>query len=144
MIGILIAIGVVWGLAIIFGGISIGLNREWAKLNRVCTALTSAVVIDIQEHIRRTNGLRSKFYYPVLEYWVDGKQVVNKLNVGSYPCKYKIGQEVKIQYNPNKVKEIIMKDNDDLRIITKIFRIVASILGIIGVIILVIGWINMK
>lgn len=144
MIGILIAIGLIWGLAAIFGAISIGLKRYWTKLKRVCTASASAVVIDIQEQIERTDGRISKLYYPILEYWIDGKQVINRSSVGSYPCKYEMGQEVNIQYNPNKVKEIIMKEDDGLRVIAKVFGIIASILGVVGVIVLVIAWMNMK
>ena len=37
-----------------------------------------------------------------------------------------------------------MKEDDGLRVIAKVFGIIASILGVVGVIVLVIAWMNMK
>lgn len=39
-------------------------------------------------------------YYPVVEYYAEGKLYKKQMNQGSYPSRWEIGQKIKVIYDP--------------------------------------------
>jgi hypothetical protein len=90
--------------------------------NRVLTAETTAVVTDVREEINTSRSTHSdkavieintkepkttKYYYPTIEYRVNGQTYNNELSTGSSnPDEYAVGTSLSIRYNPDKPTEI--------------------------------------
>ena len=103
-------------------------------INKVkCKEMVTGTVVDIYK-ITSINGSGGKrrTYYPIYQYNVDGTMYVKKSSSGSIFCRYQIGDEVKIKYNP--------KNPNTYHVKGKITNIVMSIIWImLGVGIIIIG-----
>ena len=82
------------------------------KLFERCTEETFATVVQIDKEDQYDEDFGTKeYYYPVIEYKVNGEVYSGKSSSGFNAGKYKVGQQIKIFYNPNSIEEfIISKD----------------------------------
>lgn len=94
----------------------INIIRYIVRKNK-CTASVTGTVIDIQRHVSNdSDGGTSETLHPVFEYEVDGEFYTKVSSVGFSGCKYKIGQEVVVLYDPdNPEKYLIEGDKSTLR-----------------------------
>ena len=96
------------------------------------TAETTAKIIRIDSEVETdSDGFDTRWYYPVIEYTVEGKKYETRLsNSGSTnSTEYKEGQEVLVQYNPNNPVENSKKE-DKGGLIGGIFFIAFGIIAI--------------
>ena len=96
------------------------------------TEETTAKIIRIDSEVETdTDGFDTRWYYPVVEYTVDGKKYETRLanSDSTNSTEYKEGQEVLVQYNPDKPEEL-SKKGDKGGLIGGIFFIVFGIIAI--------------
>ena len=123
-------IGIIVGIACVIIGIFIMVSHFNAQKTQ--TEEITAKIIRIDSEVEMdTDGFDTRWYYPVVEYTVDGKKYETRLaNSGSTnSTEYKEGQEVLVQYNPDKPEEISKKD-DKGGLIGGIFFIAFGIIAI--------------
>ena len=103
-------------------------------INKVkCKEMVKGTVVDIYKITSISgNGGKRRTYYPIYQYNVDGTVYMKKSSNGSIFCRYQIGDEVKIKYNPKNPNRYYVKG--------KITNIVMSIIWIVlGVGMIIIG-----
>lgn len=91
------------------------------KVKEQCTSRTEATVIDIviSESTRTSrNGFERTvyFYFPVIEFYVNGRVMREKLCIGYSYKKYKVGETITIFYNPNKPTEYFIEGDKSKKI----------------------------
>ena len=95
-----------------FGIIGVILLIKEILKRKKCTVSTKGVVVDISREVSNdSDGNRSITLYPIFEYNVSGEKYVQKSKNGSNFCKYHIGQEVEILYNPDKPENYYVKNS---------------------------------
>ena len=122
-------IGIILGIVAVLVGIFILISNFNSKKTQI--AETTATVIRIDSEVKTdTDGFDTRWYYPVVEYTVNEKKYETRLsNSGSTnSTEYKEGQEVAIQYNPDKPEEL-SKKGDNGGIFGGIFFIVVGIVA---------------
>ena len=79
-------------------------------LKKKCTEETMAKVVEIKEVEDYDSETYSTnyTYYPVVEYTASGRTVAKESSSSVDKNKYKIGDEIKIFYNPNNVEQFII------------------------------------
>lgn len=100
------------------------------KKKRNCTSKTYGKVKNI---VKRTYpGDRTTTFHPVLEYNIGNLNFVKEYQYGSSICKYKIGQNIEIYYNPENYNEYYVAGDN-----TSIFLwIIFGVIGIVAIIFL--------
>ena len=76
------------------------------------TAETTATIVRVDSEVETdTDGLETRYYYPVIEYKVDDKTYENRLpdSGSSNSTEYKVGDSVTITYNPENPNELSKK-----------------------------------
>ena len=127
-------IGIIIGIACVVIGIFIMISHFNAQKTQ--TAETTAKIVRIDSEVEidvDTNGLETRYYTPVVEYTVNSKtyekQLPNSRTTDS--TEYQEGQEITIQYNPDKPEEFSSK-GDNGGLIGGIIFIVIGIIATIG------------
>lgn len=118
-----------FALGIMFLGATVIVKVSFEKKRKNCTQMVEAIIIDIQEMVRRETGdITSKYvsYFPIYEYEYMGKIYQSGTNVGNLKNAFEIGEKVHIYIDPRN-PEIIYEDS-------KVPKLVGNIFGIIGVI----------
>ena len=105
-------------------GFGIYMLVDGYKLFARCTEEATATIVQLDQEDQYDEDLGFKqYYYPVIEYTVNGEVYSGKSSSGFDADKYKVGQQIKIFYNPNSKDEfIILKDKT------------SSILGVLGIV----------
>lgn len=108
-------------VGIIFLAVGIFLYFQNQRLTKVCTAEAEATVVNMQEEMENDeNGMRY-VYYPVIEYKAGSETVRVTMSSGSSTPAYSINDKLTILYNPNKVKEFIVKGDKASGIFSYVF-----------------------
>lgn len=116
------------------------IKKESDKIKKVCTYLVEAEIIDI-DTVRKSDagpreyGINYYSSYNYYEYFFNNEKIKTRSNNGCIPGKFKIGQKQNIYINPNKPKEIYVKE-ENIEKISKIFKLVGIFLVIIAIILL--------
>lgn len=133
---VLIAAGLPALLGIIFLLVSIGMMSSYQKKNKICTAETSGTVINIVRH-GTTSGdssVSSEGYYPVYEFYAQGKTIQKESHIGRDRPMFQIGDHITVRYDPeNPELFYVLEEKQDL--ISKIFLTVGIVLIVIACII---------
>lgn len=104
----------------IFGGllfIGAGLFSWWYdnRLPRVCTVETAGVVTNVElEYHDWDDGSFSTSYYPVVEYTTAGSTIEQRYCVGESTCRYVVGQQVTVMYNPEQYSEYFIVGDENI------------------------------
>ena len=108
LIGIAVVIIIV-GIVVIF--LDSGLQMK-------CTEQTTGTVVDIEcrEYYDSDTGYTYS-YFPVIEYQVGDRTITQMSNIGEYPSRYKVGDQVEICYNPNDVEQFVIKGDSSANLI---------------------------
>ena len=116
-------------IGIIFIGVSIFMYYRNEYLIKNCTVETEATVIDMKEELSTdTDSVTTYMYYPIIKYNARGETVTETMSTGSNNPKYNINEKITILYNPNNIKEFIVKGEKT----STIFSIVFAILGLLA------------
>lgn len=122
-------------IGVLFTGIGIFIFVRENELTRKCTKETVAKVIDVVEEIDTdSDGFNSYTYFPVIEYYVNGNKITNRSASGSNPPKYDVNDTVIILYNPDNIKEYIIKGDKSSNLLSIIFVVCGLGLIIYGAI----------
>ncbi len=113
-------------VGVIFLAVGIFMFFRNQYLVKNCTEEVVATVVNMKEDISTDDDGARYLYYPIIEYRAGREKVSVQMDSGSNPPAYSIGDTVTILYNPNKVKEFIVKGEQT----TSIFSIVFMILGV--------------
>lgn len=124
------------GLTFLILGI-VGLKNK-NKRRKNCTSKTNGKVINIvrKQYISdksdKTFTLGLVNSYPVFEYNIGDLKFVKEYEYGSSICKYKVGQNVEIYYNPENYNEYDVSDNNTGTILWIIFIVIGAFVMIMG------------
>lgn len=69
---------------------------------RRCTMLVDA---EVKDNVKRVDTDAEAYYHPMFEYTIDGQVFTNEYYCGTKSIKYRVGEKVKICFNPNNYKE---------------------------------------
>ena len=114
--------------------IGIFILRSYFKDQKTQTVETTATVIRVDSELETdSDGLDTRYFYPVVTYTVNGIKYETRLpdSGTTDSTAYKEGQTVSIKYNPDNPKEISKKDSKS-GIFGGVFFIVLGIFAIIG------------
>ena len=103
-------IGIVLGIACVVIGIVIMISHFNAKKTQTAETTATVVRIDSEMELDEDN-IETRYYTPVVKYSVNGKEYEEQLpnSRTTSSTEYKEGQEVTIQYNPDKPEELSSK-----------------------------------
>ena len=125
-------IGIIVGIIFIIVGAFLFLKNN--NLVKNCTEEIEATVVDMKQDFSTDDGDASYIYYPIIEYKANENNVRVTMDSGSNTPAYNIGDKITILYNPNKVKEFIVKGNKSSNIISIIFMVIGVFVTGYGVI----------
>lgn len=124
-------------LGVVFLIVATILFTHDAKLRSVCTAETTATVI---ENVSVTSVSKShsssRTYAPIFEYEFEGIRHKIRSSTSQNPPKYEIGETVKLLVNPNEPITFRIDGDITLRIIAGIFAFFGIVFGSIAIIVI--------
>ena len=121
-----------FGIALIALGIYLIVHNN--QLEKRCTVEVTGTVVDItREETTDSDGFTEHTYYPIIEYTANGETVSVKGNDGSNPSKYSIDDKIDLLYNPENVKEYMIKGDKSSQIAGIISIVVGVLLLGVGV-----------
>lgn len=112
-------LGLIIGIVFIIVGVSLYIRND--RLVKNCTEEVEATVVDMKQELSTDDNGLNYMYYPIIEYVVDGNTIRATMDSGSSTPKYDLNEKITILYNPNKVKEFIVKGDKTLNMFTIIF-----------------------
>lgn len=89
-------------------------------------------VIDVKLYFARHATYKPSIQYSTL----GGKTLIGTTNIGSNPPNYKIGQEVKLYYNPKNPEHILVKNFSDQWLLALTFGSIGTIFMVMSLYIL--------
>lgn len=120
-------------VGILFVIVGVGILAKYLFKKITYKSSVNGTVVDIYRRVLiSSNGTRRSTLYPIFRYNVDGETYVKKSVNGSKFCKFKIGEEVEVKYNPKNPDKYYVKGTS-----SKIFF--ALIWLIVGIPIIVLG-----
>jgi hypothetical protein len=98
------------GLAFIVTGIVFSVKTKNRKSHR--TGHTTATVVRISEDDSLLTGSYPTvvMYAPVVEYWVNGQRYEKCNKMYHAPCKYSVGQNVPLLYDPDRPEDMEIEE----------------------------------
>ncbi len=108
-------------VGIIFLGVGVFLYFNNQYLVKNCTEEAIATVVNMEEELSADDNGTRYMYYPIIEYNAGGEKVREKRKSGSSTPAYSINEKIMILYNPNKVKEFIIKGDKMSNIFSYVF-----------------------
>ena len=93
-----------------------------------CTRSVTGTVIGL-EYYRNQNG---GAYYPVIEFDAGGKAVRVRSRVGSNPPKYEAGEQVAVNFDPDKPERFYIGEGRTERFLEKVFLLVGLACLLVG------------
>ena len=121
-------------IGVVFLGLGIFMYVKNDNLIKNCTTETTATVVDMKQELSSdTDSTTSYMYYPIIEYVVDGNTIRTQIDSGSSSPKYNINEKITILYNPNKVKEFIVKGEKTLSIFSIVFMALGALISVYGI-----------
>lgn len=117
-------------LCIVFLSIGIGIAINYKKKMKQCTQRVSGKVVD--NIARRQSSIDDHtwdtYYYPVVEYYVNGQYIKKEISIGTSKPKYEVGTSVTVLVQPDNVNHCYIEGDNGQRWIYSIFLIVGIIL----------------
>lgn len=125
--GIFLAVGFIF-IVVYFAIICVVRNRE-----KNCVAYAVGTVVDLwKESDRDADGRRVIRWFPVYEYYAEGRRMTVKSFVGNASKeKYRIGQKAELYYDPFHPEKIYVPQERP-KILAVIFLIVGIVLLLMG------------
>ena len=120
---------IVAGMLFLIGGFACWLYQNYKE---PFEGKTTARVVDLllqEPKIRRQPMLYKNYYYPVLEYYAEGKLYKVTHPEGSYPSAFRANQEVPICYNQTDPLEYKIADNSKIKILAQALYVI----GVLGI-----------
>lgn len=119
----------------------LGLKKH-AALRKNCTLWTTGTVKEIAAKRYRLNHSDSRdvMYHPVIEYEVGGTVYIERSNTGSNPCKYQVGQQVKLCCSRENPSRFYLPGKSLYRTVSLVFGAVGLIYLAITVVLLLHIW----
>lgn len=111
---------------------------EYRKRKEFYKGHTKAKVIslEVQEDPDATQGFRHS-YYPVLEYYAEGKLYTQVHDEGSYPSRYKVGDEFFLAYDPEAPEYYMITEISFQRLLPRLLYMLGVLLLVSGTIIFI-------
>ena len=114
-------------VGIIFIGVSIFIYLKNESLIKNCTVKTEATVVDMKQDFSTDGDTNDFMYYPIIEYKANDNTIRQTIDKGSSTPAYEINDKIEILYNPNNIKEYIIKGDNS----SNIFSIAFMVIGIL-------------
>jgi len=97
-------------VGILFVIIGVGILAKYLFKKIGYKSSVNGTVVDIYRRVLiSSNGTRKATLYPIFKYSVDEEIYVKKSANGSKFCKFKIGEEVEVKYNPKNPDKYYIK-----------------------------------
>ncbi len=118
---------------VFFLGIGVFLYMRNQSLIKNCTVETEATVVDMKQDLSTDDTGATYMYYPIIEYKAGENTVRVTMEKASNTPEYNINQKITILYNPNKVKQFIVKGEKSSAIFSIIFMAIGVLVAGVGV-----------
>jgi len=128
---------VLWLVALIFIIITLKNIIVRTVKKRRCTEVTTGVISDVKEFVRRRHNYVTREYIPTVTYTVNGEEYSKIYTKAYHSGTYTVGQTVEIMYNPSKPAEINKKGMSNKTDI--VMLIIGIAIGLIGVAVMIAG-----
>ncbi len=110
------------------------------KKKNLCTARTVGQVVDIVSRTSTdSDGYSSVAYSPVISYWVNGIEVRQTNSVYSRPCRYTVGQNVEVMYDPMEPGKMLVAGDKSETLLFGIFTGLGGLFFILGIVFIIVG-----
>ncbi len=113
-------------VGVIFLAVGVFMYIRNNNLVKNCTVETEATVVDMKQDFNTDGDGSTYMYTPILEYKVGEDTIRVTMDKSSSTPAYNIDEKITVLYNPNKVKEFIVKGEKS----SSIFSIVFIALGV--------------
>lgn len=121
-------------LGVVFLIVATILFTHDAKLRSVCTAETTATVVEnVPVKSASKSHSSTRTYAPVFEYEFGGIRHRDRSSVSQNPPKYEVGDTVKLLVNPNEPIAYRIDGDITLRIIGSIFAFIGLTFGTVAI-----------
>ena len=131
--------GVFFLLAAIFGTIGICIGKSNKKRIEKCTMETVAKVVDIvgtnDSFAGETGGT---LYHPVFEYYAGSQCYRETYLFGTTPCRFKVGEENVLYYNPDKPTQYVVEKDKTPKILSIVFTCVGAVILLLFIVTLIV------
>ena len=117
-------LGIIVGVIFLAVGVLMYIKND--NLIKNCTVETEATVVDMKQDFSSDSDGSTYIYYPIIEYKVNENTIRVTMDKGSNIPAYNIDEKITILYNPNKIKEFIVKGEKS----SSIFSIIFIVLGV--------------
>ena len=125
-------------IGLIFLIIGIVMRHRILDRQTRCTYQTVGTVVDLVEHTRRSSdGHTSTTIHPVISYYVNGSEYVQKSSYGSSPSPYETGQAVSLLYDPQKPEDFLLPEDKTPRRLYIAFIITAICCFVVPIVVAV-------
>lgn len=125
--------GTFCGIGLIFLLVSLGIKNYIKKKIKTCTFETIGTIIDLKRRVSGSAGSVQTSYHPVIQYSTEyGKSIVKESSFGGSEARYKIGQTIRVFYDPSNPEEFYLPDDNIAKIVTLVFSLVGIGMIIIG------------
>ena len=94
------------------------------------TGLGEARVVSIER--RYNSSSHSSYYFPQLEFMVEGKQYFLKSSVGTSDAKDQEGQQVMVRYNPDNPQQFQIEGDNAWKILKIVFLSLGSLFVVLA------------
>lgn len=118
-------------VGLIFFAVGLFITVSDSKKNSRCTAETDAIIVDYAQEID------AAAYTPVVSFDVNGFNYQTHNNFYSSSRKYKLGESVKIHYDPDNPFTFYINGDHSKKIFSLIFCVIGGITFIIPIIIII-------
>ena len=108
-------------VGVIFIGVGAFMYFKGNNLEKNCTVETEATVVDMKQEFSSDSDTTDYMYYPIIEYKAGEQTVRVTMSNGSSIPAYNIDEKITILYNPNKIKEFIVKGDKSSNIFSILF-----------------------
>lgn len=112
-------LGIIVGVIFLALGVFMYLKND--SLIKNCTVETEAIVVDMKRDFSSDNDTTTYIYYPIIEYTAGNDTIRVTMDKGTSQPAYNIDEKITILYNPNKVKEFIVKGDKTSNIFSIVF-----------------------
>lgn len=126
---------IIFGIVFLCVGVYILISGN--ELAKKCTVETVGTVVGNKEEASESYDgeytSTTYSYYPIIEYKVKDETIKGEGTTGSNPPKYNAGDTLDILYNPNNVREFMIKGDKSSNIFGIVFIVAGALITVLGI-----------
>ena len=122
-------------IGVIFLGLGVFMYVNNKNLVKNCTVETEATVVDMKQEFADSDSTSTYMYSPIIEYTANDQLQRVTMDKSSSTPAYDINEKITILYNPNNVKQYIVKGEKSSSIFSIVFMAIGLLVTGYGVVV---------